>query len=586
MYISTITLAVINDWPLARITKNQAVQGLRLMKNIVKFIIMLIRGEKDLEPLRPINNNNRKLVRGVYIKFVNPWLRFSDAVSNRTFPTNFKFGIATAAYQIEGAWNESDKGPNIWDHLTHTNPRIIKNQQNGDIACNSYHKYKEDVDLLKNLGVDFYRLSISWSRLLPTGYTNKISESGVKYYKDVLGELRKIGVEPMVTLYHWDLPQPLQEIGGWPNEELVDIFADYADTAFRLFGDDVKYWLTFNEVRQICHEGYGLGEKAPAIKSPGDGEYKCGHTIIKAHAKAYNIYQDRYREKQQGKVGIVIDTDWYEPATNIAEDRDAAERTLQFRWGWFVHPLVHGNYPKIMIERIAVRSKNEGFEKSRLPAFTDEEVKYIKGTYDFLGLNQYSSSLVRHNKEEAAIGSPSYYKDLGTTIFRDPSWQKGRFRVALFYNLGHGAPSTSLVVPWGLQKLLKWIKKNYKDPELLITENGYSDCDGSLNDDKRIFYIREYLSSALDAIYEDGVKLTGYTVWSLMDNFEWFSGYTRAHDVTRDEAGGTTSDETHQEKFGLYYVNFSSPERTRIPKDSAVFYRDVIKNRSLVERRP
>lgn len=222
-------------------------------------------------------------------------------MSHYAFPTSFKFGTATAAYQIEGAWNEDGKGENIWDRLTH-NTSLVRNHDTGDVACDSYHRYKEDVQLLKQLGVNFYRFSISWSRILPTGYPDQINKAGIEYYKNLIDELKANNIEPFVTLYHWDLPQPLQDIGGWMNEKLVDIFADYARTLFTLLGDDVKYWMTFNEPRQICYEGYGLGLKAPAVKLPGIGPYRCAHVLIKAHAKAYHIYQDNFKEKQGGEV--------------------------------------------------------------------------------------------------------------------------------------------------------------------------------------------------------------------------------------------------------------------------------------------
>ncbi|KAJ8924115.1 hypothetical protein NQ315_006897 [Exocentrus adspersus] len=475
------------------------------------------------------------------------FLRNTNALSNHTFPTWFKFGAATASYQVEGAWNEDGKGENIWDRFTHRNSSRIKNHANGDVACDSYHKYKQDVQLLKQLGVDFYRFSISWSRILPTGYPDQVNKAGAQYYKNLIKELKANNIEPYVTIYHWDLPQPLQEIGGWLNDKLVDIFAEYARTLFSLYGNDVKHWFTFNEPRQICYEGYGIGEKAPGLKLPGTGPYKCAHVLIKSHAKAYHVYQENFKEKQGGKLGMVVDTDWYEPATSHPLDREAAERTLQFRWGWYVHPLVFGNYPKIMIERVARRSKLEGFEVSRLPTFTSEEINYIKGTFDFLGFNQYSTSLVKH-RPEPEIGIPSYDNDMGTFIYRDPTWERG-------------ASDWLYVVPWGIGKALKWIKSNYGDPEIIVTENGFSDHDGTLEDYKRIDYLQSYLSSILDAIHEDGVKVTRYTAWSLMDNFEWYSGYT--------------------EKFGLFHVDFQSKHRTRKAKKSVDFYRNVIKSRKL-----
>lgn len=209
--------------------------------------------------------------------------------------------MATAAYQIEGGWNEDGKGENIWDHLSHSPSTLIKDNQTADIACDSYHKYKEDVKLMRDLGVNFYRFSISWSRILPTGYTNVINKAGVQYYKNLINELKANNITPFVTMYHWDLPQPLQDIGGWPNPLLTDLFVDYARVLFSLFGDDVKHWSTFNEVQQICHEGYGDGAKAPGIKAAGIAEYLCAHTVIKAHAKAYHMFNDSFKEKQGGR---------------------------------------------------------------------------------------------------------------------------------------------------------------------------------------------------------------------------------------------------------------------------------------------
>lgn len=227
-------------------------------------------------------------------------------MDNRKFPPDFSFGVATSAYQIEGGWNADGKGENIWDHMSHSPRSLILNNQTGDIACDSYGKYKEDVQMLKNLGVNHYRFSISWSRVLPTGYTNVINEAGVQYYRNLVSELMANNITPYVTLYHWDLPQPLQDLGGWPNPLLSDIYAEFARIMFSLLGDQVKNWFTFNEVKQICEEGYGIGNKAPGIKSSGIAEYRCGHTVILAHAKAYRIYDKLFREKQGGKLQINI----------------------------------------------------------------------------------------------------------------------------------------------------------------------------------------------------------------------------------------------------------------------------------------
>lgn len=211
------------------------------------------------------------------------------------------FGAATSSYQIEGAWNVDGKGENIWDRMIHSPISLVINNQTGDTTCDSYNKYKEDVVLLKDLGVNHYRFSISWSRILPTGYNNFINKAGVQYYSNLIRELKVNNITPMVTMYHWDLPQPLQDIGGWPNPLLIDLFVDYARVLFSLFGNEVKHWMTFNEIQQICHEGYGNGEKAPAINSSGIGDYLCGHTVIKAHAKTYRLYDRFFREKQGGR---------------------------------------------------------------------------------------------------------------------------------------------------------------------------------------------------------------------------------------------------------------------------------------------
>lgn len=472
------------------------------------------------------------------------------------FPKGFKFGVATASYQIEGGWNASGKGENIWDRITHVQPNWIIDGTNGDIACDSYNKLSSDLDNLQWLGVDFYRFSLSWSRILPSGYVNKINPDGVRYYNELIDGLLQRNITPMVTLYHWDLPQPLQEFGGWPNEELVNFYEDYARIVFSLFGDRVKNWITFNEPIQVCSMGYGSGDLAPGYNSSGIGEYQCGRTLILAHARAYHLYERKFKSTQKGKVGITISAGWYQQATNSPADVEAAERAIQMRFGWWAHPIYskEGDYPDVFKNRIEKNSKEERFPRSRLKPFTPEEVQYIRGTSDFFGLNHYTSMMVQAVKDAKKMNwkTPSLRKDMGVKFYYDPSWA------------GSAAPWLK-VVPWGFRKLLKWIKDQYDDPEIIITENGYADY-GQLNDTERINYYQEYLKSMLKAIHLDGCKVRGYTAWSLMDNFEWRDGYTQ--------------------RFGLFYVDVTSSNRTRTPKESARVYKSIIKSRAVYIAEP
>uniref|UniRef100_A0A0S7EH84 Putative glycosyl hydrolase n=1 Tax=Chrysomela populi TaxID=154003 RepID=A0A0S7EH84_CHRPP len=469
-------------------------------------------------------------------------------LNNKKFPDDFMFGTATSSYQIEGAWNEDGKGENIWDRLLHTNPNFTVNGDNGDITCNSYHKYKEDVALVKDLNVTHYRFSLAWARLLPNGHVDQINDAGVQYYKNLIRELRANNIEPLVTIYHWDLPQGLQDEGGWTSSDIVDRYADYARLCFRLFGGDVRYWMTFNEPKEFCWQGYGEGTNAPGIKAAGTGEYLCAHHVLKAHATAWHIYDEEFRSTQNGQVGIVLDTNWYEPATNSTEDKIASDTKLQFIFGWYANPIFRGDYPEVMRNNIQRRSLAQGLTKSRLPEFTPEEIEYVKGTADFLGLNTYSSMLVQPRKYTDVSAMGNEY-DSEVEEWYDDSWPKG-------------ASPWLVVTPWGIQKLLRWIKNEYNNPRIIITENGYSDYDGTLDDVDRINYILQYLSGIRDAMDEDGVNVFGYTVWTLIDNLEWVFGFTN--------------------KFGLYHVDFNSPNRTRTAKKSVGVYQNIIRTRCLV----
>ncbi|XP_045512033.1 myrosinase 1-like isoform X2 [Pieris brassicae] len=460
----------------------------------------------------------------------------------RQFPNHFLFGTATASYQIEGAWNVDGKSENIWDHLSHQTPCVINNCDTGDVAENSYYLYKRDVEMLRELGVDFYRFSISWTRIFPTGFTDKINEAGVKYYNNLIDELLKNGIIPMLTLFHWDLPQNLQQLGGWANPHIVEWFGDYAKAAFELFGDRVKYWITINEPYQICHMGYGAKDLAPLLDSKGFGEYLCAKYLLLGHAKAYHTYNNEFRQHQGGEIFITLSAHWFEP--DGEDNVEAANDSNEFNWGHYAHPIFSatGDYPPVMKERIAARSFEQGFQRSRLPEFTAEEIEYVRGTSDYFGLNHYSASYAyRNSSVEGYHASPSIFDDVGVITYNKDS--------------GEGIVGS----PWAFYKLLKSINEMYGNPPVFITENGRGN-DGGLEDDDRVTYYRQYISAMLDAM-DEGCDVRGYTTWSLMDNFEWLKGYSV--------------------RFGLYQVDMSSPERTRTPRKSALVYKEMLRSRCL-----
>jgi lactase-phlorizin hydrolase len=453
-----------------------------------------------------------------------------------TFPENFVWGLATSSYQIEGGWNEDGKGVNIWDTFAHANNGSnIADRSNGDVACDSYHKIAEDVQLLKNMGADFYRFSVAWSRILPTGkLSGGISLKGVAYYNNLIDALVEAGITPFVTMYHWDLPQPLEDIGGWLSEEVAHHFADYSRILYRNYGDRVKLWLTFNEPAVFCGLGYGNGAHAPGYSNDPDVKpYLCGHTLLKAHGLAYRIYESEFKAHQNGKVGITLNTNWNEPKDpNNTEHVEASHRAQQFYFGQYANPLYRGEYPPIMRKLIDEKSAAEGRNTSRLPSFDAEWTRVINGTLDFIGLNHYTSNYIL----------PSTTGDSNTHSEIDPSWEST------------AAPWLK-VVPWGFRRLLNWISNEYGHPDIYVTENGSADRDiDSTNDVARLSYFRRYINEMLKAVL-DGANVVGYTAWSLMDNFEWAAGYTQ--------------------RFGVNYVNFSDPSLRRVAKDSAVFLTKV-----------
>eukprot|EP00877_Chromochloris_zofingiensis_P007969 jgi/Chrzof1/3425/Cz12g24240.t1 len=539
--------------------------------------------------------------------------------SIRKFPRGFMWGSATSAYQIEGAWMDEGKGMSIWDAFTHSQGRVFGGG-NADISCCHYYRYREDVALMKGMGLKYYRLSISWARIFPNG-KGKVNDRGVAFYDRLINELIANKIMPVVTLYHWDLPLGLQlEEDGWLNPKIVDHFVKFAKLCFTRFGDRVKYWITFNEPWCSAVLGHDSGgQHAPGrTVDPSKEVYKVAHHMLLAHAKAYNVYQKLFKRKQRGKVGMSLQGDWYEakPAADPEEARrnvKAAERALEFTIGWFARPLYQGDYPTVMRERVG----------NRLPRFTREQRAMLKGSIDFFGLNHYSSHLCEQ---------PIWYKELAPqeepnereTKLRKVAQQLTDVMTKVSQGFGHKANSSSSgseiqegeikepvespkvqvldddeeppedpyiestgywqdisvdqtdddawkitdmgwgIHPEGIRKMLDYIQREYNPRGgIIITENGVAvregELDDSLKDIDRAVYIKNYLREVHKAILTDDVDVRGYFVWSLLDNFEWGYGYTK--------------------KFGLHHVDLNTLERT--PKLSANFFTEVIKKNRL-----
>ncbi|XP_006820738.1 cytosolic beta-glucosidase-like [Saccoglossus kowalevskii] len=482
----------------------------------------------------------------VYKEFQNP---DRDRAMTGTFQQGFAWGAATAAYQIEGAWDEDGKGASIWDTFSHHEGNIYGNH-NGDIACDSYHKIYQDVELMKQLGLTHYRFSISWPRILPDGTSKTINQAGIDYYRELIDALLEANIKPMVTLYHWDLPQALQDIGGWENDMIVVYFNQYADVCFREFGDKVKLWITFNEPSEFIKEGYETGCLAPGLKHQGTSVYRVAHNVLLSHGTAWRTYDNKYRASQKGMVGICLVCNWAIPYSNSKEDVDATERFIMFMFGWFANPIFgSGDYPEAMKQQVMMKSREQGLTSSRLPDFNEEEKSLILGTMDFLGLNYYTTKRVRHLASPTYPASLDADQDLHCTY--DDDWPT--------------SGSTWLrPVPWGFRELLRWVKNKYNNPPIYITENGFSDpnleSEGypNLDDICRSKYIRSHINELLKAYIMDDVDIRGYMTWSLTDNFEWCDGYSS--------------------KFGLYHVDFTDPSRPRTPKTSVKTYRQIVKD--------
>jgi beta-galactosidase len=436
-----------------------------------------------------------------------------------TVPVEFQWGVATAAYQIEGGAAEDGKGPSIWDVFCQI-PGKVARGESGAVACDHYHRWRDDIALMKQLDVRAYRLSVSWPRIQPQG-RGAVNGAGLDFYDHLVDALATAGITPMITLFHWDLPAALQfELGGWAHPDLPRIFADYAEAVFARLGDRVKRWITINEPWVVACDGYLRGTHAPGVRNETLA-YQVGHNLLRAHAYAAAGY--RAARGADGAISVAINTSYAFPATEAAEDRAAAERAVESFGGWFADPLYTADYPAMMRARLG----------PLLPPFSPEDARLLARSTDYFALNYYASDLVRH----APDAGPMQFECLP---------QPRRAHTTM------GWP----VVPEGLHGLLHWIARRYPGLPVFVSENGCSwderlDADGTLHDERRIAYLRDHIA-ALQRAQAEGVPVGGYYVWSLLDNFEWAHGYDRT--------------------FGLVQVDRETLVRT--PKASAHWYAD------------
>jgi beta-glucosidase len=438
------------------------------------------------------------------------------------FNKEFKWGAATASYQIEGAYNQDGRGLSIWDTFSSIKGNVL-NGDTGNKACDHYNKLQEDIELMKEIGLETYRFSIAWPRIFPLG-KGKVNQKGLDFYNKLIDGLLEAGIEPAITLYHWDLPQALQDKGGWESKETVDAFVDYAEVIFKAFGDRVNTWITHNEPFVVAFHGNSTGDHAPGIKNHLVA-LKVAHNLLVSHG----LVVRKFREMDiTGDIGITLNLSYAYTVSDSKEDSLAADLFTAFYNGWFLDPIFKGYYPKNLVD--IYKEKYENID------FLFENLDVINEEIDFLGINYYSRGLVEFD-------STSDFFNIKTIKPEESNYTAMNWEI----------------YPKGLYDLLINISKEYTDLPLYITENGaaFNDevVDGIVNDTKRIEFLKGHFKSAYDAI-QSGVNLQRYYVWSLMDNFEWAYGYSK--------------------RFGIIFVDYSTKER--ILKNSAHWYKEVIKN--------
>jgi beta-glucosidase len=435
---------------------------------------------------------------------------------NHDFPSDFVWGAAASAYQIEGAAYEDGRGESIWDRFCAT-PGKVRAGETGEIACDFYHRYPEDIALMRELGLDAFRFSIAWPRIVPDA-TGPVNQAGLDFYDRLVDALLEAGIRPYANLFHWDLPQALEDAGGWPERATAEAFAAYAAVVGERLGDRVKDWITHNEPFCTSWLGYGLGEHAPGRTSVRDALAASHHALL-AHGWAVEALR---RAAPAAEVGIVLDTWPIHPASDSPADLAAVRAEDGVRNRWFFDPLLRGAYPEDVLERFA----------DDTPQIRDGDLATISAPLDFVGINNYSRRILRAGPGGVPVDVPAPAAKL-----TDMGWE---------------------VYPAGLYESLIRLHQEYGVESLYVTENGaaFADVrghDGGIHDLERIAYLDGYVGAVAAAVAE-GVPVRGYFVWSLLDNFEWSLGYSK--------------------RFGLVYVDY--PTLERVPKESFAWYRDLI----------
>jgi beta-glucosidase len=437
------------------------------------------------------------------------------------YPKDMKWGTATASYQIEGAAFEDGRGLSIWDTFSHTPGKVV-NGDNGDVACDSYHRFEEDIQLMKELGIRVYRFSVAWPRIFPNG-KGEINPKGLEFYHKFVDALLEKEIEPMCTLYHWDLPQALQNNGGWANRDTIEAFVEYAETMFKEFNGKIKKWITLNEPLCISYIANYVGAHAPG-NTDLQLATNISHHLMIAHGRTVQKFRELGIE---GEIGYAPNTTWYEPFSNKTEDVEACYREIDHQVRWFMNPVFRGEYPQQLVDWF----RDKGVE---LP-IEDGDMESIHQPIDFLGINYYAGQIGRYKENNGLFDCESVEMGYERT---DIEWP---------------------VYPKGFYKVLMYVTERYGNVPIYITENGacFNDepVSGRVKDNRRIKYLQQHLT-ALSRAIESGVNIKGYFLWSMLDNFEWAEGYSK--------------------RFGIVHVDYNTLIRRK--KDSYYWYKKLVDN--------